>query len=140
MSPSIAVDVNGIGRKKHKIEGPIKTVVVVVMENRSFDHVLGWLKSTRPDIDGLTGKESNRISTADPDSPEVLVSNDAIFVDSDPGHSFQAIREQIFGSNDSSANPAPMNGFAQQAERMGEGMSREVMSGFKPKLLRFTLS
>lgn len=117
--------------KKHKINGPIKTLVVIVMENRSFDHVLGWLKSTRPEIDGLTGKESNRISVSDPNSPEVFVSDDAIFVDSDPGHSFQAIREQIFGSNDSSAKPAPMNGFAQQAESMSETMSKTVMSGFK---------
>jgi hypothetical protein len=45
-------------KQKHKINGPIKTVVVVVMENRSFDHVLGWLKATRPDIDGLTGEDA----------------------------------------------------------------------------------
>ncbi|KAK9279191.1 hypothetical protein L1049_012869 [Liquidambar formosana] len=121
--------------RKHKIKGPIKTLVVIVMENRSFDHVLGWLKSTRPEIDGLTGKESNRVSVSDPDSPEVVVSNDAVFVDWDPGHSFQAIREQIFGSNDSTADPAPMNGFAQQAESMDEGASKTVMSGFKPELL-----
>ncbi|OVA02674.1 Phosphoesterase [Macleaya cordata] len=121
--------------KKGKIKGPIKTLVVVVMENRSFDHVLGWLKSTRPDIDGLTGKESNRIVASDPNSEEVFVSDDAVFIDSDPGHSFQAIREQIFGSENSSANPAPMNGFAQQAHNMTEGMAKTVMSGFKPDLL-----
>ncbi|KAI9109130.1 hypothetical protein K1719_019753 [Acacia pycnantha] len=109
---SQATNFNGI-RKKHKINGPIKTVVVLVMENRSFDHVLGWLKSTRPEIDGLTGKESNRLLVSDPNSPEVFVSNDAVFVDSDPGHSFQAIREQIFGSNDSTPNAAQMNEFAQ---------------------------
>ncbi|XP_028784727.1 non-specific phospholipase C1 [Neltuma alba] len=131
---SQATDFNGI-RKKHKINGPIKTVVVLVMENRSFDHVLGWLKSTRPEIDGLTGKESNRLSVSDPNSPEVFVSNSAVFVDSDPGHSFQAIREQIFGSNNTSANLALMNGFAQQAEKMVEGMSKTVMSGFKPEVL-----
>lgn len=105
------------------------------MENRSFDHVLGWLKSTRPEIDGLTGKESNRILVSDRNSPEVFVSDDALFVDSDPGHSFQAIREQIFGSNESTANRAAMNGFAQQAESMVEGMSKTVMSGFKPRVL-----
>jgi phospholipase C len=122
-------------RRKHKIDGPIKTIVVVVMENRSFDHIFGWLKSTRPDIDGLTGKESNRILVTDRNSQEVFVSDDALFVDSDPGHSFQAIREQIFGSNQSDANPAPMNGFAQQAESMTPGMSKTVMSGFKPEVL-----
>ncbi|KAJ6777689.1 NON-SPECIFIC PHOSPHOLIPASE C1 [Salix koriyanagi] len=105
------------------------------MENRSFDHVLGWLKSSRPDIDGLSGSESNRVSASDPNSDEVFVSDDAVFIDSDPGHSFQAIREQIFGSNDSFADPAPMNGFVQQAKGMSETMSKTVMSGFKPSLL-----
>ena len=105
------------------------------MENRSFDHILGWLKSTRPEIDGLTGKESNQISVSDPNSPKVFVSNDALFVDSDPGHSFQDIREQIFGSDDSTVNPPPMNGFAQQAESMTLGLSKTVMSGFKPGFL-----
>ncbi|CAN1292798.1 Non-specific phospholipase C1 [Linum perenne] len=61
--------------KKHKIGGPIKTIIVLVMENRSSDHMLGWLKSTQPDIDGLTGTESNKISATDPDSPEVYVSD-----------------------------------------------------------------
>ncbi|KAG8496492.1 hypothetical protein CXB51_007548 [Gossypium anomalum] len=106
-------------RKKHKIKGPIKTLVVLVMENRSFDHLL----------------ESNPVNVFDPNSPFISVSNDALFVDSDPGHSFQAIREHIFGSNDSSADSAPMNGFAQQAESMGKGMGRTVMSGFKPSQL-----
>ncbi|KAG6681139.1 hypothetical protein I3843_13G065200 [Carya illinoinensis] len=121
-------------KEKHKIDGPIKTLVVLVMENRSFDHILGWLKSTRPEIDGLTGEESNRILVSDPESPEVFVSDDALFVDSDPGHSFQAIREQIFGSDDSSKPPL-MNGFVQQGEKMSEGMPRIVMSGFKPAVL-----
>ncbi|KAF5727336.1 Phospholipase C 4 [Tripterygium wilfordii] len=122
-------------RRRHKIDGPIKTIVVVVMENRSFDHVLGWLKSYRPDIDGLTGSESNRINASDPNSPKIFVSDDALFIDSDPGHSFQAIREQIFGSNDSSSNQPLMKGFAQQAQSMSEGMDKTVMSGFKPGVL-----
>ncbi|KAF6153582.1 hypothetical protein GIB67_027449 [Kingdonia uniflora] len=129
--------------KPHKIKGPIKTLVVLVMENRSFDHVLGWLKSTQPGIDGLTGQESNRVNTSDPNSHQVFVTDDALYVDSDPGHSFQAIREQIFGSDytgletgpDPVPDPAPMNGFVQQAENMSEGMTRTVMSGFKPEVL-----
>lgn len=123
-------------RAKHQIKGPIKTLVVLVMENRSFDHVLGWLKATRPDIDGLTGSEFNPLNVSDPDSPHVFVSDDAVFIDSDPGHSFQAIREQIFGSNLSSSDePPPMNGFVQQANSMTPGMVQTVMSGFKPELV-----
>ncbi|XP_051131502.1 non-specific phospholipase C1 [Andrographis paniculata] len=120
----------------HKIEGPIKTIVVVVMENRSFDHMLGWLKKLRPDIDGLNGTEFNRYNASDPNSGAVRVSDDALFVDSDPGHSIQAMREQIFGGTDTSSNPAPMNGFVQQADSMEvEGMPKTVMSGFKPELV-----
>lgn len=128
LAPSIA--------KKTSIDGPIKVVVVMVMENRSFDHMLGWLKSLNPEIDGLTGKECNSKNTTDPDSEMVCVSNIAEFVDPDPGHSFQAIREQIFGGNDTTANPPPMNGFAQQAETMYyEGFSKTVMSGFRPEVV-----
>ncbi|KAK9124475.1 hypothetical protein Sjap_014077 [Stephania japonica] len=120
----------------HKIQGPIKTLVVLVMENRSFDHILGWLKRTRPDIDGLTGLEYNLLNSSDPSSPKALVSDHAVFVDSDPGHSFQAIREQIFGSTNTSAVPAPMNGFAQQAHSMDQSsMVETVMSGFKPNTI-----
>ncbi|PHT36125.1 Non-specific phospholipase C1 [Capsicum baccatum] len=123
-------------RKHHKINGPIKTLVVLVMENRSFDHILGWLHKSRPDITGLNGSEFNRVNASDHSSSKIFVSDDAVFVDSDPGHSIQAIREQIFGSNDSSANPAPMNGFVQQAINMGvPGLEQTVMSGFKPELL-----
>ncbi|KAL5710337.1 phospholipase C [Ranunculus cassubicifolius] len=123
-------------KKTHKIKGPIKTLVVLVMENRSFDHVLGWLKSIRPEIDGLTGKESNRVNVSDPNSPEISVTDDALFIDSDPGHSFQAIREQIFGGKDTKdKDPAPMNGFVQQATSMNGTMTRTVMSGFKPGVL-----
>lgn len=34
---------------------PIKHVVVLMMENRSFDHLLGYLHLENPEIDGLTG-------------------------------------------------------------------------------------
>jgi len=37
----------------------LKHIVVLMMENRSFDHMLGALKANDPRIDGLTGNESN---------------------------------------------------------------------------------
>jgi phospholipase C/subtilisin family serine protease len=39
----------------------IDHIVVLMMENRSFDHMLGYLKLTgaKPNVDGLTGKETN---------------------------------------------------------------------------------
>ncbi|QHO05536.1 non-specific phospholipase C2 isoform X2 [Arachis ipaensis] len=116
------------------VANPIKTVVVLVMENRSFDHMLGWMKKLNPEINGVNGSESNPLSVTDPNSKRFFFKEEAQYVDPDPGHSFQAIREQIFGSNDTSADPAPMNGFAQQAYSMDNtsAMSNDVMNGFDP--------
>ncbi|KAG6590161.1 Non-specific phospholipase C2, partial [Cucurbita argyrosperma subsp. sororia] len=113
---------------------PIKTIVVLVMENRSFDHMLGWMKKLNPEINGVDGSESNFLNAADPKSQQFFFKDQAHYVDPDPGHSFQAIREQIFSSNDTSANPPPMNGFAQQAFSMDNtsAMSADVMNGFQP--------
>ncbi|KAG6553204.1 hypothetical protein Mapa_005264 [Marchantia paleacea] len=125
------------------VEGPIKTVVVLVMENRSFDHMLGWLKRLNPEIDGLTGAESNPVNASDPNSSKVFVTDNAEFVDPDPGHSFSAIREQIFGKDsDVSAIPPPMNGFVQQAMSMNYGpdFPERVMSGFRPEVIPVSTS
>ncbi|WJX31949.1 Phosphatidylglycerol/phosphatidylinositol transfer protein [Trifolium repens] len=113
---------------------PIKTVVILVMENRSFDHMLGWMKKLNPNINGVNGSESTPLSITDPNSKRIYFKNEAQYVDPDPGHSFQAIREQIFGSEDTSGYPAPMNGFAQQAYSMDNTtkMSQDVMNGFEP--------
>ena len=44
----------------------LKHIVVLMMENRSFDHMLGSLKAVDPRIDGLTGSESNLDTTNEP--------------------------------------------------------------------------
>lgn len=119
------------------IKGPIKTIVVLVMENRSFDHMLGWMKKLDPSIDGVTGQEFNPLSLTDPNSPLVYFKDHAEFVDPDPGHSFQAIREQIFGAGSEAINadPPPMSGFAAQAETIAPNLSATVMSGFRPEVI-----
>jgi phospholipase C len=119
----------------------IKTVVVLVQENRSFDHMLGWMKSLNPDIDGVTGAETNHVDASDPASRAVRFSDGAEYVDPDPGHSMQAIYEQVYGTPfvDAATTPATppgvapsMSGFAQQAEKERPGMSATVMAGFRP--------
>ncbi|KAF2291956.1 hypothetical protein GH714_042298 [Hevea brasiliensis] len=96
--------------------------------------MLGWMKKINPEINGVDGNEWNPLNTGDPNSEKLFFKNQAEFVDPDPGHSFQAIREQIFGSNDTSKSPPPMNGFAQQAFSMDPSgnMSGDVMNGFDP--------
>ncbi|KAM1578225.1 non-specific phospholipase C3-like [Malus sylvestris] len=117
---------------------PIKTVVALVQENRSFDHMLGWMKSLNPEINGVTGSESNPISTSDANSTQVFFRDNSAYVDPDPGHSIQAIYEQVFGEpwTEASASktlPPKMNGFAQNAEKTQTGLAETVMSGFKPE-------
>lgn len=41
----------------------IKHFVVLMLENRAFDHMCGWMMRDNPDIDGLTGKEFNEYDT-----------------------------------------------------------------------------
>ncbi|XP_021755145.1 non-specific phospholipase C4-like [Chenopodium quinoa] len=119
---------------------PIKTIVVLVQENRSFDHMLGWMKLLNPHIDGVTGHESVPLNTSDPNSARIKFGDGSVYVDPDPGHSIQDIYEQIFGepwSQESAQKKEPpkMQGFAQNANRIKPGMDEAVMNGFKPELL-----
>lgn len=116
---------------------PIKTIVVLAQENRSFDHILGWMKSLNPEIDGVTGAESNPLSTT---GERIHFGQNSANVVSDPGHSFQATYEQLYNVPwDETANTATlpklpsMEGFANQAETIAKGMSNVVMNGFAPE-------
>jgi phospholipase C len=108
-------------------------VVVVMLENRSFDHVIGFLKSEDANINGLTGKESNPYNAADPNSPRVNVTENAIDVDPDAGHSVEDTTEQVFGTlKEPLPLPAvaPMDGFVQNAEMKSHGWGPQVMACF----------
>ncbi|GLU12693.1 hypothetical protein SLE2022_293550 [Rubroshorea leprosula] len=113
-------------------QSPIKTIVVLVMENRSFDHMLGWMKKfVNPSINGVTGDECNPVSTTAPNPHSICFTDDAEFVDPDPGHSFEAVMQQVFGSG---SNSIPsMSGFVEQALSMSPNLSETVMKGFNPE-------
>jgi phospholipase C len=73
----------------------IEHLVVLMLENRSFDHMLGF--SGIPGIDGLTGKETNPDTGGQP----VTVSNDAQHIgdlEPDPGHELFDVNQQIFSA------------------------------------------
>ncbi|KAL9245200.1 hypothetical protein vseg_018878 [Gypsophila vaccaria] len=121
---------------------PIKTVVVLVMENRSFDHILGWMKQLQPELDGVSDPHefSNPLDTSDPDSTRINFGDESVYVDPNPGHEYQDIYEQIYGEpwTEESAQKKPpptMQGFAQNANRIQPGMAETVMNGFKPDLV-----
>ena len=47
-------------------EGEIDHIVVLMMENRSFDHMLGYRAAAHPEVSGLSGNESNPYSNGPP--------------------------------------------------------------------------
>ena len=71
----------------------IDHIVVLMMENRSFDHMLGYLSKHggRSDIDGLHGGEMNVYQGKD--YPSFLL-GDTTFLES-PDHSYEGVKRQI---------------------------------------------
>jgi len=73
-----------------------------MLENRSFDHMLGFMKRARPELNGLTGNESNSTDLNDVNNPtkRVKVSPDANNINDvlsvDAGHKFADVNTQLF--------------------------------------------
>ena len=110
----------------------LQHLVVLMMENRSFDHMLGALKAENPAIDGLDGTESNPDTTG----TQVKVAAKAKYqgeLDPDPNHHFAAVHEQIFNGT---ASP-DMQGFVRSyfKQRHSVDHSRKIMHYFKRKQL-----
>jgi len=91
----------------------IEHIVVLMLENRSFDHMLGYLYSENGNVsprgdafDGLSGRESCPDATGNPvsvyritpDTPHTYLMPGA-----DPGEGFAATNAQLFGAE----TPAP---------------------------------
>ena len=98
---------------------PIEHFVVLMMENRSFDHLLGWLKKQNSEVNGLNGDEVNHVDPLDPLSPGIKVTTNASQVgDGDPPHEFDAQVQQIYGfyKEVDAAAPELMNGFVWAAQ------------------------
>ncbi|MGD0647587.1 MAG: alkaline phosphatase family protein [Acidobacteriaceae bacterium] len=111
----------------------LKHIVVVMMSGRSFDHMLGSLKATHPNIDGLTGTESNPDQQAQP----VLVQPTAEYqgqLDPHPDTHFPAVDLQIFGGATGPNRVANMQGFVKSyfEQRKNSDSSRKVMNYFTP--------
>jgi phospholipase C len=82
----------------------VEHFVVLMLENRSFDCMLGSLYRNRSDFDGLRGDESNPWHHDDGSVEQVVVWNDgslspeaASIPAPDPGESFKDIATQIYG-------------------------------------------
>ena len=116
--------------------GKLAHVVVLMMENRSFDHMLGGLKAQDPRIDGLTGNESNPDTTgsAAPVKAQAAYQGQ---LDPDPGHQFPDVDLQLFNGNMAPDRAATMQGFVTNyfGVRRDVKHSRKIMYYYKPEKL-----
>jgi phospholipase C len=113
----------------------LKHIVVLMMENRSFDHMLGGLKKKNPKIAGLSGDESN----PDSDGNIVAVAPNADYrgqLAHDPDHHFPGVDLQIYGG----VPPSPtrmgnMQGFVKSYATQGPTTqeSHVIMNYFPPE-------
>lgn len=131
-----------------KFQG-IERFVVLMLENRSFDHLFGYLAATNPRVKGLTGNEFNQKDPNSAASPPVKVSRASTFVMTfDPGHEFYDVQIQLYGplpNTDPSlppianlpSTPAPMTGFISSATQAVDfaGDENLVMQCFQPDQL-----
>jgi phospholipase C len=123
---------------------PIEHFVVLMLENRSFDNILGWLYPHCPGFDGLHGKESNPWHLDDGTVEQIPVWNHgtpmpeaATIPDPDPGELFEDISMQIHGLHPDGT--ARMDGFVDNYMRQPPNRKRPepkaVMHYFIPEQL-----
>jgi phospholipase C len=112
----------------------IKHIVILMLENRSFDHMLGLLMRDIPDIRGVRGGDySNR----NKDGTRFDLTDGAAYQGQfpvDPPHEFEDVMLQLYGGGDPRANAPTMAGFALSYER-GGGDPANVMRCFRPEQL-----
>src|SRR5437667_7475576 len=88
----------------------LKHIVVLMMENRSFDHMLGSLKAVDARIDGVTDQLSNPDTGGNSVKPQALADFQGQ-LNPDPDHHFSAVDLQIFGGVNGPGRKATMDGF-----------------------------
>ena len=108
----------------------LKHIVVLMMENRSFDHMLGAL----PGIGGMDDAAAftNPDTKNNPVKPQALAEFQAQ-LQPDPDHHFPAVDLQIFGGDTSAGRQPNMQGFVKSYfNQQGDvGHSQKIMYYFK---------
>lgn len=118
---------------------PIEHVIVLMLENRAFDHMLGFLKQSNSKVEGCLPDVAGCSNPADPsvaDSPSYTVDDTAIYVQTSPSHSIHGTTYQLYGNSVADiSKDAPMNGFVKSyTEVTGSAeMGATVMKCFSPK-------
>jgi phospholipase C len=111
----------------------LKHIVVLMMENRSFDHMLGYLMAQDPRIDGVDGTQTNPDTTGASVPVQPLAQYQAQ-LQPDPGHHYPDVDLQIFGDPRGAPN---MQGFVKAYFQKQNNVqhSHNIMYCFPPEKL-----
>lgn len=115
----------------------IKHFFVLMMENRSLDHMLGFMKAPGYDIEGLDGTEYNQ----DPKEKKIFVTPTAQYsgdLTADPNHHFPDVQMQLYGVATPAAGQKPdMSGFVRNYYSVTGNVDRaaNIMKCFAPEKL-----
>ena len=118
--------------------GKIRRFIILMLENRSFDHTLGFLKKQNSDIDGCLPGEEGCTNKLDPNesSESFTLLDNAGNVMINPKHSIKESTLQVYGYYD----PVPdgtsptMNGFIKSYTSVNPDPS-QIMQCFTPEHL-----
>jgi phospholipase C len=111
----------------------LEHIVVLMMENRSFDHMLGSLTAADARIDGITDADSGNPDTqGNAVKPRPLADFQGQ-LDPDPDHHFPAVDLQIFSGTTGAGRTATMQGFVKSYfnQRQDVAHSQKIMYYFK---------
>jgi len=113
----------------------IQHVVVLAMENRAFDHIIGYLKQNNSNIDGCLPTMglmcANPSDPQDPNATWYYINNQAQEKQvADPDHSFEGTLNEVYGfTGNTSITPPPMTGFVKAYGEYGP----IIMESFPPE-------
>jgi phospholipase C len=109
----------------------LQHIVVLMMENRSFDHMLGDLKKQNAAIDGLIGNETNPDTAGSQISVQPLADFQGQ-LDPDPDHHFTGVDLQLYGGAQDPARAVNMQGFIKSyyQQQRNIGQSHKIMYYF----------
>jgi phospholipase C len=126
----------------------IRHLVVLMLENQSFDRLLGYLDlgDGPQKLEGLTGRETNPVSPPTDMTPVPVnrVSAPSAYVtDPGPGHDFEDVNQQLFADRTPSDTSAPSNsgfvvGYSRQTDSSGRRLGdrgRDIMKCLDPALV-----
>lgn len=116
----------------------IEHVVVLMLENRSFDAMLGRLYGEDVDFRGVPPNAQNTWAGKSYPvwtSPIPLSTDSACIPTPDPNEDFVAMTAQIFGEGNTEQSPATMSGFAANYATTKTHRPGDIMHGFSPEQL-----